>query len=141
VAAAPAKKEVLLTDEDNSQVIRMSGAQRFAHIVHAARDRITGELDYATEAYVTDDGTYVTAPTIVINDDERPHGLAAALSLPIEDTRVVVLRPTVNPDLVDAPRRARPAGRRLGTNALRLEFEDSEALGHALEHIGGPDTR
>jgi hypothetical protein len=28
-----------------------------------------------------------------------------------------------------------------GTNALRLEFEDSEALGHALEHIGGPDTR
>lgn len=93
-----------MPDGDNSQFIRPSGVQRFAHIVHAAGDRITGELDYATEAYVTDGGTYVIASTTMINDNERPHDLVAVLPLPIEDTRVVALRPTVNPDLVDALR-------------------------------------
>lgn len=130
-----------MTDEDNSQVIRMSGAHGFDHIVHAARDRITGELDYATEAYVTDGGTYVIASTTVTNDDERPHDLVAVLPLPLEETRVVVLRPTVNPDLVDALREELdPQDDDSGTNTLRLEFEDSEALGHALEHIGDPDA-
>lgn len=119
-----------MTDGDDSQFIRTSGAQRFTHIVNAAGDRITGKLDYATEAYVTDGGTYVIASTTMINDDERPHDLVAVLPLPIEDTRVVVLRPTVNPDLVDALRaELDPQDDDSGTNAPRPEHEDSEALG------------
>ncbi|SIO86963.1 hypothetical protein [Nocardiopsis sp. JB363] len=130
-----------MTNGDDSQFIGTSGAQRFTHIVNAAGDRITGKLDYATEAYVTDGGTYVIASTTMINDDERSHDLVAVLPLPIEDTRVVVLRPTVNPDLVDALRtELDPQDDDSGTNAPRREFEDSEALGHALEHIGDPDT-
>ncbi|NKY96546.1 hypothetical protein [Nocardiopsis alborubida] len=131
-----------MTNGDDSQFIRTSGAHGFAHIVHAAGDRITGKLDYATEAYVTDGGTYILASTTMINDDERPHDLVAVLPLPIEDTRVVVLRPTVNPDLVDALREELvPQDDDSRTATLRLEFEDSEALGHALDHIGDPDTR
>lgn len=131
-----------MTDADNSQVIRTSGAHNFAHIVHAAGDRITGELDYATKAYVTDGGTYLIASTTMINDDERPHDLVAVLPLPLEDTRVIVLRATVNPDLVDALRdELDPQDDDSGTATLRLEFKDSEALGHPLEHIGNPDTR
>lgn len=125
-----------MTDADNSQVIRTSGAHSFDHIVHAARERITGKLDH-----VTDGRTYIIASTTMINDDERPQDLVAVLPLPLEDTRVVVLRPTVNPDLVDALREELdPQDDDSGTNTLRLEFEDSEALGHALEHIGDPDT-
>lgn len=130
-----------MTDGEDSQFIRMSGARSFAHIVHAAGDRITGELDYATEAYVTDGGTYVIASTTVINNDERPHDLVAVLPLPLEDTRVVVLRPTGNPDFVDALREELdPQDDDSGTNALRLEFKNSEALRHTLEHTGDPDA-
>ncbi|GAA1113747.1 hypothetical protein [Nocardiopsis metallicus] len=130
-----------MTDGDNSQFIRTSRAHNFAHIVHSARERITGELDYATKAYVTDGGTYVISSTTMINDDERPHDLVAVLPLPIEDTRVVVLRPTVNPDLVDVLREELdPQDDDSGTNTLRLEFEDPEALRHTLEHIGDPDA-
>lgn len=78
----------------------------FDFIVDAAQGRITGYLDACNVGYVTDGGTYVIASTPAWNDDDRPHDLVAVLPAPIEGTRVLPLRPNVNPDLVDALRAA-----------------------------------
>ncbi|WP_336820203.1 hypothetical protein [Gordonia sp. MMO-8] len=56
--------------------------------------------------YVTVGGTIVLASPGYMNDDGLPHDLAAVLPLPIEsESRVVALRPTLNPDFLDALRR------------------------------------
>lgn len=76
----------------------------YDHIIEAAEHRITGPLDTWTTAYTTDGGTYVIASDPVGNDSGRPHDLMAVLPMPLEGSRVLVLRPTVNPDLVAALR-------------------------------------
>lgn len=77
----------------------------YDHIVDAAKHRITGPLDTGTTAYTTDGGSYVIASDPQWNDDNRPHDLLAVLPMPVEDSCVLVLRPTVNPDLVTALRK------------------------------------
>lgn len=78
----------------------------FDFIVDAAQGRITGPLKAWTTGYVTEGGTYVIASTPDWNDDDQPHDLVAVLPAPIEGTRVHLLQPNVNPDLVDALRAA-----------------------------------
>ena len=76
------------------------------YLVEAAAHRATGPLDSWLTAYTTEGGTYVMASNPDWNDDHRPHDLVVVLPAPIEGTRVLPLRPTVNPDLVDALRAA-----------------------------------
>lgn len=78
----------------------------FDFIVDAAQGRITGYLDTWTVGSVTEGGTYVIASSPDWNDDDQPHDLVAVLPAPIEGTRVLPLRPNVNPDLVGALRAA-----------------------------------
>lgn len=76
----------------------------YAYLIDAAEARHGGLIDHFTCGYTTDGGTYVLASAPAANDDDRPRDLIAVLPAPIEGTRVVVLRPTVNPDLVKALR-------------------------------------
>lgn len=76
----------------------------YDHIINAVEARATGTLDYTTIAYVSDGGTYIIASSARMNDDFRPHDLLAVLPTPVEGYRVLVLRPTVNSDLVAALR-------------------------------------
>ena len=71
-------------------------------LVDAAAKRVTGELNVATVAYVTGGGTYIIASSPRITDDGKPHDLVAILPGALNGTRVVPLRPTVNPDLIEA---------------------------------------
>lgn len=76
------------------------------HYVAAIHARATGALDVWTIAYVTDGGTYVLAASGRGTDSGRPHDLIAILPVPIDGTRVVVLRVTANPEWVGALRAA-----------------------------------
>lgn len=69
----------------------------------AAVGRKVGALDAATFGYRTQGGTYIIASE-ALGDDGAPHDLVAILPMALEGSRVVVLRPTVNPDLVGALR-------------------------------------
>lgn len=70
----------------------------YERIAAAAAQRRTGRLDAWTLAYLTKGGTYMIASAAAGNDDDRPHDLIAVLL----DGTVLVLRPTVNPDLFEA---------------------------------------
>lgn len=110
----------------------------FDHLVDAAKSRTTGQLDTFTSAYITDGGTYVVASTTMINDDDRPHDLVAVLPLALEGSHVVVLRPTVNPQLVQALRTELDAD--IAPHRLVLHFDDAESLHQALDLIGDTDA-
>lgn len=61
--------------------------------------------------------------------------------MPLEGSRVLVLRPMVNPDLVSALRIALdPQDCEPGTSSIYLEFESPETVGHARSHLGNPDA-
>lgn len=82
-------------------------ADRYAHIVNAALSQTTGLLDFWSAAYVTDGGTWMLASSPEATDSGRPRDLIAVLPATLDlGTRVVPLRPTVNPNLVDALRTA-----------------------------------
>lgn len=78
----------------------------FSLVTGAAIERVTGEIDAFTTAYISGGGTWILATTPLSNDDGNAHDLLAVLPAPIEETRVVPLRITVNPDLVNALRAA-----------------------------------
>ena len=80
----------------------------YDRLITAVEARATGGLDYGTLAYVTDGGTYMIASSPRLNDDGRAHDLIAVLPAAFGDdhSRVLVLRPTVNPALVAALRAA-----------------------------------
>lgn len=113
-------------------------------ILDAIYARATGALDHSTTAYVTDGGTHVIASSGAMNDDLHPHDLLAILPAPVEGTRVMILRPTVNPELVAALRAAldpevhdyEPEAE----NRITLDFEDAKCLHRALAYIGDPDA-
>ena len=71
-------------------------------IIDAAATRTTGEIDFATVTYVTEGGTYIIACSPKLTDDGKPHDLVAILPAALGGTRVIPLRPTVNPDLIEA---------------------------------------
>lgn len=77
---------------------------RYRDIVEAAAARQTGDVSPDLIGYVTDGGTYVVASSPTWNDDNQPHDLFAVLPAPVEGSRVLVLRPTVHPDLLAAVR-------------------------------------
>lgn len=87
-------------------------ANPFEKVVEFAKARRVGEVDFWTRAYLTEGGTYMIASQAGANDDDMPHDLVAVLSngwmdmLSEEHSRVVVLRPTVNPALVNELRLA-----------------------------------
>lgn len=66
-------------------------------VLDAIDARATGAIDSATTGYVTEGGTYVLASSPLWNDDGEPHDLVAIFPVPLEGSRVAVLRPTVNP--------------------------------------------
>lgn len=117
---------------------------KYAHIIDAVAARATGPLDYATVGYVTDGGTYVVASSARLNDDGRTHDLVAVLPMPIEGSRVLVLRPTVNPDLIVALRSAfdpAPIENETGRDSrIVLRFHGPEELHAALAYIGDVDA-
>lgn len=108
----------------------------YDHLIDAVESRTTGVLDAVTDAYVTDGGTYVIATPGGITDDHRPHDLVAVLPTPVEGSRVLVLRPTVNPDLVAALRQHLDPV----THRIVLDFENEQTLADALNHIGDEDA-
>lgn len=145
------EKELSDLREQNRNVVIASqrpehpiDAMGFRHvIVDAALKEHTGQLDYATCAYVTDGGTYVIASDPKVNDDDVPHDLLGVLPMPLEGSRVVVLRPTVNPELVTALRSALDEDLiedKDPENSITLEFEDTDTLRSALSHIGEADA-
>ena len=74
-------------------------------IIINALSRKIGRIGPGTIGYVTDGGTYIIASQAEWNDDGKPHDLVAILSAHIGDnSRIMPLRPTVNPDLLDALR-------------------------------------
>lgn len=81
-------------------------ADHHNRIINAATHRETGAIDTFTCAYITDGGTWVITSARKWNDDDRPHDLVAVLPMAIEGSRVLVLRPTVDPELVTALRAA-----------------------------------
>jgi hypothetical protein len=113
------------------------------YLVDAVRSRTTGRLDAGTHAYVTDGGTYVLASDAHLNDDHRPQDLVAVLPVPVEGTRVLILRAAVHPELVIALRQAldpAPAEYAPENDRITLEFEDTETLRTALEYLGDTDA-
>lgn len=78
---------------------------RYTHYAEAASDGTVGAIDEWTRGYVTEGGTYILADTNCPIDG-CDHDLVAILPVPVEGTRVHVLRPTVNPDMVAALRKA-----------------------------------
>lgn len=79
---------------------------QFTHIVDAAQSRTTGQIDPFTVAYITHGGTWVVASDGRGNDDGADHDLLAVIPASVEGTRVLPLRVTVNPDLVNFLREA-----------------------------------
>ena len=76
-------------------------------VVEAVQNQYIGEIDYATISYMTRGGTYVIASAPKWNDSGEAHDLVAILPMALENwTRVLPLRPTVNPDLLRALREA-----------------------------------
>lgn len=73
---------------------------RYASYVDAAKARATGAIDVWTTAYVTDGGTWIIASSPNSTDSGRPRDLVAVLPAAIEGSRVVMLWPTVHPDLI-----------------------------------------
>ena len=73
---------------------------RYQDLVEAASCRITGQIDHSTVGYVTEGGTYILASSPSWSDDGRPRDLVAILPVALGESRVLVLRPTVHPDLV-----------------------------------------
>lgn len=118
------------------------------HIIDAVRAGATGTIDYSTIAYLTNGGTYTIASSARVNDDDRMHDLLVILPMPIEGTRVMVLRPTANLDLVAALRAAldpgageyEPEADQRIVHRIVLDFEDADTLHQALEHIGEADA-
>lgn len=90
---------------------------QFDHIVDAAQSRTTGQLDPFTTAYITEGGTWIVASDGRSNDDGGAHDLLAVVPANIEDTRVLPLRVTVNPDLIQALRDALDKGLRMKNGA------------------------
>ena len=82
----------------------MSKANGWGDVVDAALGRVTGQINIWLWGYVTEGGTYIIGSGPAGNDDDRPHDLVAILPVGLEESRVLVLRPTVNPDLVEALR-------------------------------------
>lgn len=73
----------------------------YSGIVQAAMDRQTGNVALGAVATLTDGGTWILSSDGGQTDSGRPHDLVAVLPAPLFDgTRVLVLRVTVNPDLV-----------------------------------------
>lgn len=76
----------------------------YSDLADAVESRTTGAFDWSTCLYVTDGGTLVIASSLQGNDDNRAHDLAAVLPAglgALNGRRVIPLRPTVNPDLID----------------------------------------
>lgn len=75
----------------------MGTTKRMQAVIDAIDARATGAIDSATTGYVTEGGTYVLASPPSWTDDGEPHDLVAIFPVPLEGSRVAVLRPTVNP--------------------------------------------
>lgn len=73
-----------------------------ADIIKAVKDHHVGRISSGVETYVTKGGTYIIATSPAYTDDNRLHDLVVILPDPLNGTRVVPLRPTVNPDLIEA---------------------------------------
>lgn len=75
---------------------------QFTKVIQAAMNREVGEITYDTYGYITEGGTYIIAISGQWTDSGSPRDLLAILPGPPEvyRSRVVILRPTVNPQLV-----------------------------------------
>lgn len=84
----------------------MMSTDPYALIAEEARKGTMGPLGAGTVAYVSRGGTYLIASAPNWNDSGEARDLVAILPMAAErgGSRVVVLRPTVNPELVDALR-------------------------------------
>lgn len=80
-----------MTDQDRKPTISVEVAERIAK-----RKKVTRKHSPHLLAYRSRGGSYLIANASLQNDDDQPHDLL----LITWDDEVVVLRPTVNPDLV-----------------------------------------
>ena len=82
-------------------------SDRYGHSIDQIKAHKIGKIGTDLYAYTTAGGTYVLTSNARWNDDGQPHDLVAILPMALENgTRVIPLRPTVNPDLLSALREA-----------------------------------